>query len=153
MRLTKTLVITDEWCTTMYYVILLDHWAFTYRYKGWWGMRYRWASLSVRSWGTFLDCCRCPPSALCPTELQRHDYVNIAVKKKKKCIGCTNIKSSEHRSPFDKICLLQKMSYDLSRDFNQRAYPDFTEYFISIDTVSFFFFFLIFLYWNLFCQI
>lgn len=31
-----------------------------------------WASPSARSWGTFLDCCHCPPLALCPTKLQRN---------------------------------------------------------------------------------
>lgn len=44
---------------------------FTYRYRWWSGMRHMWASPSVRSWGIFLDCCHSPPSALCPTELQR----------------------------------------------------------------------------------
>lgn len=44
---------------------------FTYRYRWWSGMRYMWASPSVHSWGIFLDCCHSPPSALCPTELQR----------------------------------------------------------------------------------
>lgn len=52
---------------------------FTYRYKQWWGKRYMSASPSVRSWGTVLDCCRCPPSDQCPIELEEEEIKSIRV--------------------------------------------------------------------------
>lgn len=62
-------------------------------------MRYTWASPSVHSWGTFHDCCHCPPSDLCPTELQRKNRKN---RKKTAIQDDISICSIYRETPLDK---------------------------------------------------